>query len=188
LRRDRVLDNRPWTAERFLVVTHLLLAPGDAVLVQRGWTARDPRARTLPQLPRSDDDVALLATVAHRCRLGGSNCGVPTKGRYGRISTWRRSGANRCRVQALVALETQAPCPTTGWCAVVRAGAGGLETSGYAFQWFALGALIARRGRSGFRIVRLFVQAKLNLTWRCTRCRSRRGRAGSATRAGRGKR
>lgn len=60
------LDNRQMNARPgFFVVTPLLLAPGDAVLVQRGWMPRDglDRARLQP-LPQTQSEVTVWARVA----------------------------------------------------------------------------------------------------------------------------
>jgi surfeit locus 1 family protein len=150
------LDNRPLGGRAgFLVVTPLLLAPGDAVLVQRGWAPRDPQERArLPQLPRSDDDVALLATVApvpsRRLELQGADEG-PIRQNLNLATLGREIGVE---FRPLSLLETQAPVPDDGlvrrWSVPVQAV---WKHHGYAFQWFALSALIAGL-TVWFRIVR----------------------------------
>lgn len=57
---NRQMDGRPG----FFVVTPLLLAPGDAVLVQRGWVPRDNQQRErLVPVATPDGAVSLLARV-----------------------------------------------------------------------------------------------------------------------------
>lgn len=57
---NRQMDGRPG----FFVVTPLELAPGDAVLVQRGWAPRDARDRTrLPLLATPDGVVEVRGRV-----------------------------------------------------------------------------------------------------------------------------
>lgn len=60
------LDNRSQQGQAgFIVVTPLLLVAGDAVLVQRGWVARDPVVRTrLAPLPTPEGPVELPGIVA----------------------------------------------------------------------------------------------------------------------------
>jgi surfeit locus 1 family protein len=60
------LDNRQMGGRPgFFVLTPLLLAPGDAVMVQRGWAPRDPRDRALlPDVPTPPGEVSVAGTVA----------------------------------------------------------------------------------------------------------------------------
>jgi surfeit locus 1 family protein len=155
-RQTLFLDNRPLDGRAGLVVlTPLLIAPGDAVLVQRGWVQRDPldRAR-LPQLPRSDDEVALIATIApvpsRRLELQGADDG-PIRQNLDLAALAREIGVE---FRPLSLLETQAPVPDDGlvrrWSVPAQAV---WKHHGYAFQWFALSALIAGL-TVWFRIVR----------------------------------
>lgn len=58
---NRQMDGRPG----FFVLTPLELAPGDAVLVQRGWAPRDFQDRTrLPSVPTPDGTVSVRGTIA----------------------------------------------------------------------------------------------------------------------------
>jgi surfeit locus 1 family protein len=60
------LDNRQMGGRPgFFVLTPLLLAPGDAVIVQRGWAPRDPldRAR-VPEVPTPEGEVQVAGSVA----------------------------------------------------------------------------------------------------------------------------
>ena len=60
------LDNRQMNARPgFFVVTPLLLAPGDAVLVQRGWLPRHSQDRTeLPPLQTLEGELHLAGRIA----------------------------------------------------------------------------------------------------------------------------
>jgi len=60
------LDNRQMNGHPgFFVLTPLLLAPGDAVLVQRGWTPRDAADRShLKTVPDAPGEVMVNARVA----------------------------------------------------------------------------------------------------------------------------
>jgi surfeit locus 1 family protein len=60
------LDNRTQHGlAGFVVVTPLLIAPGDAVLVQRGWAPRDAADRTrVPAAPLADGPVRIEARIA----------------------------------------------------------------------------------------------------------------------------
>ena len=58
---NRQMDGRPG----FFVLTPLLLTPGDAVLVQRGWAPRDPQERArLPEVPTPAGEVRVEGAVA----------------------------------------------------------------------------------------------------------------------------
>jgi len=58
---NRQMDGRPG----FFVLTPLLLASGDAVLVQRGWAPRDPQERArLPEVPTPAGELRVEGTVA----------------------------------------------------------------------------------------------------------------------------
>lgn len=150
------LDNRPLDGRAgFVVVTPLLIAPGDAVLVQRGWAPRDPQERErLPRLPQSDADVALTATIApvpsRRLELQGADDG-PIRQNLDLATLARETGVE---LRPLSLLEVQAPVPDDG---LVRRWSAPAQTvwkhHGYAFQWFALSALIAGL-TVWFRIVR----------------------------------
>jgi len=60
------LDNRQMGGRPgFFVVTPLVLSPGDAVLVQRGWVPRDAEQRTrLPRVDTSSGTVHVLGRIA----------------------------------------------------------------------------------------------------------------------------
>lgn len=76
------LDNRQMDGRvGFYVVTPLLVAPHQAVLVQRGWVPRDQQSRTrLPAVPTPAGPVSIEATLAplpsRLFSLGGPDVGV----------------------------------------------------------------------------------------------------------------
>lgn len=155
-RQTLFLDNRPLDGRAgFIVVTPLLIAPGDAVLVQRGWAPRDPLDRErVPKLPRSDDEVTLIATIApvpgRRFELQGADEG-PIRQNLDLATLGREIGIE---LRPLSLLEMHAPLPDDGlirrWPAPAQAV---WKHHGYAFQWFALSALTAGL-MVWFRIVR----------------------------------
>jgi surfeit locus 1 family protein len=138
---NRQMDGRPG----FFVVTPLRLADGSAVLVQRGWLPRDPQDRTRIA-PVQDDvgEIELLGRIA------------PPPGRLyefeasstGRIrqnlafDTFARETGLALRPLSILQLDSDAfagdglrrqwPLPAVD----VH------KHYGYAFQWFALAALI----------------------------------------------
>ena len=144
---NRQMNGRPG----FYVVTPLQLSPGDgAVLVQRGWAPRDQADRTrLPALPQTDGEVELRGLIAPPpARLydfapGGTGA-IRQNLDLGEFS--RESGLV---LRPLSVMQLDAPGSAT------PAAADGLlrqwprpaldvhKHYGYAFQWFALGALMA---------------------------------------------
>jgi surfeit locus 1 family protein len=158
---NRQMDGRPG----FFVLTPLLLAPGDAVLVQRGWTPRDPQDRArLPKVP----------TPAGEVRLEGSVAPPPSK-LYAFASEERGPLRQNLDVDAYaseigVALrplsvrqQSDAEVPD-GLLRHWPAPAADIHKHhGYAFQWFALSLLLTG----------LYVWFQLLAPWR-ERRRSRR--------------
>lgn len=149
---NRQMDGRPG----FFVVTPLLLAPGDAVLVQRGWAPR-----------RADDRTALPALVTPSGEVVVEGRVAPPPAR---LFEFESGGAGPIRQNLDLAAEARALrvalrpfsvqqlAPPAGvddglqrrWLAPA------VDVSkhyGYAFQWFALSALIAGL-YVWFRIVR----------------------------------
>lgn len=137
---NRQLNGRPG----FFVLTPLLLSAGDAVLVQRGWVARDfiDRSR-LPALATPAGDVTLLGRVApppsRLFDFGGVDNGpIRQNLDLARFSREIGLGLRPLSVQQLDdgpvtdALVRQWPAPA------LDVG----KHQGYAFQWFALCALI----------------------------------------------
>lgn len=138
------LDNRQMHGRPgFFVVTPLRLADGSAVVVQRGWVPRDAQDRSrLPALDTPDGEV----------RVDGRIAPPPA-----RLYEFQQPGTERIRQN----LDLDAYARETGlalrpW-SLVQTGAPseGLERDwpepavdvarhqGYAFQWFALSALVA---------------------------------------------
>lgn len=151
------LDNRQMNARQgFFVVTPLLLGPGDAVLVQRGWMPRDfnDRARLQP-LPDQPGEVLVTGRLApppsKLLDLAGAEQG-PIRQNIDMVALSRELGL------ALRSLSVQQTQPTElvpadgqpgatpsddrllrAWPAVaVDVG----KHHGYAFQWFSLSALL----------------------------------------------
>jgi surfeit locus 1 family protein len=141
------LDNRPLNGRAgFVIVTPLLLAPDDAVLVQRGWAPRDAADRTrLPALEvDAGDDVRIEARIAawpsHRLELAAQESG-PIRQNLDAAQLAREAGValRPLSLQQLPgpdardALVHEWPAPAQDvW-----------KNQGYALQWFALSALIA---------------------------------------------
>ena len=155
------LDNRPLHDQAGLVVVTPLKLEGSAavLLVQRGWVARDFHDRTkLPDLETADGNVEIEGRIAP----------LP-----GKIYDFGGSAQGRIRQNvdpaALGAELGVALLPVS----VQQSGAGGESlvrdwpialsgvdrNYGYAFQWFALSALIAFL-YVWFQIVRRFIRAR----------------------------
>ena len=144
------LDNRPMAGRTgFYLVTPLLLHDGSAVLVQRGWTARDAqdRTRVMPPPPATAATAASVAgriapALARLYEFDGSasgpirqNLDVDARARETRrtLRPWvliQYDDANAA-TQPSEGLLRQWPQPSTG----VH------KHYGYAFQWFSLSAL-----------------------------------------------
>ncbi len=140
------LDNRPMDGQAgFIVVTPLLLDDGKAVLVQRGWLRRNFVDRTvLPQVQTPPARVTVEGTVATRLpRLLEFSAAAsgPIRQNLDIPSFARESGLNLLPVSvvqrdgpgsAVDGLLRHWPAPATD----VH------KHHGYAFQWFALAAVI----------------------------------------------
>lgn len=141
------LENRQMNgAPGFYVVTALLLDDGDAVTVQRGWLPRDPRDRTrLPTYTTAAGKVRVEGTIAPGItRLYEFEAGASGAIRQNlHLASYASQVGRHLRPLALV--QTQGDLPAADglrrqWSPAV------LDVSkhhGYAFQWFALSALIA---------------------------------------------
>jgi surfeit locus 1 family protein len=140
------LDNRQDPAGRsgFIVVTPLVLADGRAVLVQRGWLARDAQDRTrLPALRTPEGDV----TVAGRLAPPPAKLFEFESGDRGLIrqnldlDAFARETGLR-----LVPTSVQQAGPSSPADGLQRdwpvPGSGVATHYGYAFQWFGLSALV----------------------------------------------
>jgi surfeit locus 1 family protein len=137
------LDNRPLNGRAgFIIVTPLLLAPGDAVLVQRGWAPRDAHDRTrLPALDTPQGEVHLEGRIApwpsHRLELSSAAEG-PIRQNLDPAQLAREAGValrplSLLQLSGVDVLVREWPVPSQDiW-----------KHHGYALQWFALSALIA---------------------------------------------
>lgn len=153
------LDNRQMNARQgFYVLTPLLLAPGDAVLVQRGWMPRDftDRSRLQP-LPAQAGEVLVIGRLApppsRLFDLAGEeqgpirqNIDLPVLAKALHLAlhplTVQQTKATQVAAAAAAA-DVPATIPDDGllrqWPAVaVDVG----KHQGYAFQWFSLSALL----------------------------------------------
>jgi surfeit locus 1 family protein len=141
------LDNRTHHGVAgFVVVTPLLIEPGDAVLVQRGWAPRDPAERTrLPAAPLADGDVRIEARIATwpsaRLALSSAVEQGPIRQNLDPAQQAREVGMTLRPLSLLQlsppevsdALQRDWPVPPQDvW-----------KHQGYALQWFGLCALIA---------------------------------------------
>jgi surfeit locus 1 family protein len=139
------LDNRPLQGRAgFIVVTPLLLAPGDAVLVQRGWVPRDAQERTrLPTFETPTGEVRVEGRIApwpsHRLELAAEtgpirqNLDAAQLARDAGVAFRPLSLLQLDGAAARDALVREWPVPSQDvW-----------KHHGYALQWFALSALIA---------------------------------------------
>jgi len=140
---NRQVDGRPG----FWVVTPLQLDGGTAVLVNRGWVARDPadRTRRAPVAqPQGVVEIEGLA-VSHAPRLlelgeGGNSQPLP--------AIWQNLDYDQYEAASGLAVARLVVQQTGGaedgllrrWA---RPASGVDRHRGYAFQWYALSALIA---------------------------------------------
>lgn len=141
------LENQPLEGRvGFVAVTPLLIAPGEAVLVQRGWAPRDPADRTrVPELQSPAGEVSVTARIApwpsRRLDLGAEEVGRIRQN----LDAAALAREWRVELRPLSLLEmTPGPAADDVW--VRRWGAPAPDVGkhhGYAFQWFALATLIA---------------------------------------------
>ena len=139
---NRQMEGRPG----FFVVTPLRLEDGSAVLVQRGWIPRNSQDRSVvkaPELPT--DPVQLLTRVApspgRLFEFDHAASGAIRQNLL--VPEFARETGLQLRPMSLVQLD-EAGSPKDGllrnW---PRPAADVHKNYGYAFQWFALSALIA---------------------------------------------
>ena len=141
------LDNRPMAGRAgFYVLTPLLLGDGvDAVMVQRGWVPRDAADRTrVPTVVSPDGEVAIEGRIApppSRLYALGAETGGTIRQNLELEGFSRESGL---RLRPLsVQMTDVAGAPSDGLLREWPAPAYGVHKHyGYAFQWFALAALI----------------------------------------------
>jgi surfeit locus 1 family protein len=140
------LDNRQMNGRPgFYVVTPLLLADGSAVLVQRGWLPRDgeDRSRITPPLT-PDGAVTVFGRIAPPpARLYDLGADAPGSIRQN-LDIERFALESRLALRPLtIVQEDRGGTPTDGlqreW---PQPAANVHKHYGYAFQWFALCALV----------------------------------------------
>ena len=142
------LDNRQMNGRPgFIVVTPLSLdGTGQMILVQRGWVPRHSQDRSIVKAPAlSTDPVKLLTRVApspgRLFEFDHAASGAIRQNLL--VSEFARETGLRLRPLSLVQLD-EAGSPQDGllrnW---PRPAADVHKNYGYAFQWFALSALIA---------------------------------------------
>jgi surfeit locus 1 family protein len=141
------LDNRPLNGHAgFVIVTPLLIAPGDAVLVQRGWAPRDATDRTrLPALGLPEGDVRIDARIAiwpsHRLELAGADDQGLIRQNLDAAQLARDAGV---AFRPLSLLQLPGPdvhdTLVREWTPPTQ---DVWKHHGYALQWFAFSALIA---------------------------------------------
>lgn len=138
------LDNRPMDGRPgFIVVTPLQLGQGDAVLVQRGWAPRSQAERTaLPPIETPAGEVVvegLIAPPPSRLFQFATDASGPIRQNLDLASSSREIGmalrplSIRQTGGAADGLLRHWPPPAVDVSV----------NYGYAFQWFALAALIA---------------------------------------------
>ena len=140
------LDNRQMNGRPgFYVVTPLVLADGSALVVQRGWLARDPQDRThvnAPPLPAGDVQVAgrIAPPPARLYAFAGEDDGRIRQNLD--LAGYALESGHALRPLSLV----QEDGPLTAADGLRRdwphPAADVHKHYGYAFQWFALAALI----------------------------------------------
>lgn len=135
---NRQMDGRPG----FFVLTPLQLADGSVLLVQRGWRARDfvDRARLAP-LPTPEGPVAIEGRLARGpARLYEFEPGAPGPIRQNLdLDAFARETGLRLRPLMLLQTSEAGDGLLRDW---PRPAADIHKHYGYAFQWFALCALI----------------------------------------------
>lgn len=141
------LDNRPMAGRAgFYVLTPLLLGDGaDAVMVQRGWVPRDAADRTrVPSVVSPQGEVTVEGRIApppSRLYALGAEAGGTIRQNLDLDGFSRETGL---RLRPLsVQMTDVAGAPPDGLLREWPAPAFGVHKHyGYAFQWFALAALI----------------------------------------------
>jgi surfeit locus 1 family protein len=139
---NRQMDGRPG----FFVVTPLQIGPGDAVLVQRGWAPRNQEVRSaLPPVATPAGEVEVLGLIApppSRLYEFGHEASGPIRQNLDLAAASREFGIT-LRPLSIWQLEAAAN-PGDGLARHWPVAAVDVSTHyGYAFQWFALSALVA---------------------------------------------
>ena len=146
--RSVFLENRPMQGRvGFFVVTPLrLVGDKDAVLVQRGWAPRDIRERTLlPEVPSTTDVVEVTGIIAPPpARL--YEFAAPGSGSI-RQNLELEAFSRETGLPLLPLSILQSDSPSAAGDGLLRRWPPPAidihKHYGYAFQWFALGALMA---------------------------------------------
>ena len=141
------LENRQHAGKPgFVVLTPLQLADGTAVVVQRGWMPRDFVDRTrvaAPALP--DGEVEIEARIApppaRLLEFEGAGAG-PIRQNLD-LEAFSREIGRPLRPLSLLQLEGAVPVSDGMVRDWPRPSSGVHKHHGYAFQWFALSALLA---------------------------------------------
>jgi surfeit locus 1 family protein len=143
------LDNRQMNGHPgFFALTPLLLGPGDAVLVQRGWVPRNLQDRAhLPSVPTPGGRVEVLGQMAPAPGRLFDFAGAPASGVIRQnlaLADFSRELGVPLRPWTVLQVETPGTASSDGllrqWA---RPAADVHKHYGYAFQWFALCALMA---------------------------------------------
>lgn len=152
------LDNRQMQGRPgFFVVTPLLLEHSDlAVIVQRGWVPRNfvDRAK-VPEVPTPTGVVQVLGRIAPPPSKLYEFSGSPAGAIRQNLDMQKFSGEVGLSLAAVSVLQTDPPAQglSRDW---PRINLGVEKHYGYAFQWFALGGLIALL-YGWFQIVKRFI-------------------------------
>jgi surfeit locus 1 family protein len=141
------LDNRQMQGRPgFFVLTPLLLAPGDAVMVQRGWLPRDASDRTrLQPIVTAAADVRVVGRIApppsRLVSLGAEQAGV-IRQNIDLTAEATRLGLN-LRPLSVVQLDRPADAPDGLLRDWPLPALDVQKHYGYAVQWFAMCAMLA---------------------------------------------
>jgi surfeit locus 1 family protein len=150
------LDNRPMQIQGsqrvgFYVATPLAIEGSNRVIwVQRGWVQRDFQDRSkLPVLAESKDIVTiqgrLIAQVQRIYEMKGAAQAASASARPSRI--WQNAPSVKLGSQVLLSMALLQTEPEAGQDALKRewpaSDSGVAKHYGYAFQWFALSALLS---------------------------------------------
>ncbi len=141
------LDNRQMNGHPgFFVVTPLLIGPGDAVLVQRGWSPRDMQDRAhVPDVPTPAGLVEVVGQVApppgRLYDFAGAASGVIRQNLA--VADYARELGVGLRPWTVLQLDTPKAASDGLLRQWPRPAANVHKHYGYAFQWFALCALLA---------------------------------------------
>jgi surfeit locus 1 family protein len=148
------LDNRPMQVARsqrvgFYVATPFAIEGGNRVIwVQRGWIARDFQDRSrLPTLPESSDLIIIQGRlVSQISRVYEMKSVAPNPPGTGVSRIWQNLPVIHFDSKVMLPMAMLQTAPDLGNDPLLRewpaADTGVAKHYGYAFQWFALSALI----------------------------------------------